>query len=231
LSDSTFGITGKTGNGGFSEAFMSLEGYTSTTSVVQKATINFHVNNVPAAADTTVRLDIDRYAPAGPVIFFTDSFPARSYPTPSDAYAVGCGWPSSYSLAVPATWASGYYRATLTNASGDSTAIPFVVRASAPGSYARLLFCVPVTTFQAYNSWGGKSLYGNEAPDRSKKVSFDRPGGSGPGFELALAQWLVNKGIAVEFCTSVDLHAYPTLLSHYQLRSCKRLASCATPNR
>jgi N,N-dimethylformamidase beta subunit-like protein len=195
---------------------MSLEGYTSATSVAQGATIDFHVNNMPAAGNTTVQLVIDRFAPLGS-FSFTDDFPALSHPTPSDAYAVGCGWPSAYAFEVPATWPSGYYRATLTNTSGEATAIPFVVRASEPGSGAPVLFCVPVTTFQAYNSWGGKSLYLNEAPERSKKVSFQRPGGSGPGNELALAQWLANNSIDVEFCTSVDLHSDGMLLCNYKL--------------
>jgi hypothetical protein len=142
-----------------------------------------------------------------------------SYPTPPGGDASGFGWPSTYTLQVPAEWPSGYYRARLTNASNESTEIPFVVRASAPGSTSTVLFCVPVATFQAYNNRGmhGKSLYPNEAPERLRKVSFDRPGGGGPGFELKFVQWMVRAGIVAEFCTSVDLHADPALLDNYQL--------------
>jgi hypothetical protein len=78
-----------------------------------------------------------------------------------------------------------------------------------------------MATFQAYNGWGGKSLYPNESPDRSRKVSFNRPGGSpldsNEGYSLEFAQWMVRAGIAAEFCTSVDLHSDPDLLRHYQL--------------
>jgi hypothetical protein len=199
---------------------MPLEGYTSTTSVVQGSTINFHISNAlpVGTVDRTVTLLVDRYAPGGSVGFST-SFQAQDNTTrtPPNAYAVGCGWPSAYTLSVPATWPSGYYRATLTNACRESTEISFVVRARAPGSSAPVLFCVPVTTFQAYNGWGGASLYGNEAPERSKKVSFDRPGGSGTGSELLFVQWMVAKGISAEFCTSIDLHAGQQLLRNYKL--------------
>jgi len=195
---------------------MSIEGYTSATSVAQGARIDFHVCNAPAGGGQGVHLVISRWAPQGPFTF-SDSFQAQSYPMRPDAYATGCGWPSAYTLVVPADWPSGYYAATLTNASGDSTTIAFVVRARTPGSGARLLFSIPVTTFQAYNSAGGKSLYGSEDPARARKVSFDRPGGSGPGYELPLVLWMARNGIAAEFCTSIDLHADSTLPRNYQL--------------
>ena len=42
---------------------------------------------------------------------------------------------------------------------------------------ADLLAQLSVTTYQAYNSWGGKSLYkwGSTQHERAAKVSFNRP--------------------------------------------------------
>ncbi len=51
--------------------------------------------------------------------------------------------------------------------------VPYVVSsASAAGTVALV---APITTWQAYNEWGGYSLYDGPAGQRSWAVSFDRP--------------------------------------------------------
>jgi hypothetical protein len=195
---------------------MAIEGYTSHTSVAQGGGIGLHVDNTPAKADEAVRVTVARLgadAPTG----FTDTFAARHHPTPPDASERGCGWPRAYTLAIPCDWPSGFYTATLTNADGDTTDLNFVVRARVPGSASKILVCIPVTTFQAYNEWGGDSLYGTPTARRLRRVSFDRPGGSGPSRPRHLIRWLAKRGIEVEMCTSVDLHEGADLLAAYQL--------------
>jgi hypothetical protein len=193
---------------------MAIAAYASLASVAPGGAIDIHVDNTPSGADTTVKMTVTRLgaeAPEG----VSAAFPAGHYPTPRDASTAGCGWPRATTLAVPASWRSGVYTATLANASGDTMDVVFVVRARVPGESSRVLLCYPTTTFQAYNDWGGKSLYGDG--DRARKVSFDRPGGMGPGQTEPLVRWLAKKGIAVEVCTSHDLHADAGLLGHYQL--------------
>src|SRR5205807_1234894 len=100
---------------------------------------------------------------------------------------VECRWTNPYVLAIPSTpgdptdWASGVYLAKLTTGvSGKQSYIIFAVRDDArPSSY---LFQSSVTTFQAYNSWGGKSLYDfSSTGGRAFKVSFNRPYDDGAG--------------------------------------------------
>src|SRR6266849_1809845 len=77
---------------------------------------------------------------------------------------VECRWSKSYSLTVPdkaidpTDWTSGIYLAKLTaDPSGKQSYIIFVVRDDdRPSQY---LFQSSITTYQAYNNWGGKSLY------------------------------------------------------------------------
>jgi hypothetical protein len=192
-----------------------IEGYASLTSVAAGEEVGLHVDNTPVSPDPSVRLTAARIG-AGPLAF-SAVFKAHHPPTPEDAFAVGCGWPRAYTLAVPPAWPSGFYALTLTNADGDATTIHVVVRARVPGSHAKILVCVPVTTFQAYNEWGGNSLYGTASRERSRRVSFDRPGGTGPGRPAKLLQFLVKRGIPIEVSTSIDLHADPSLLDHYRL--------------
>ena len=54
---------------------------------------------------------------------------------------------------------------------------------------ADLLFQLSVTTYQAYNAWGGKSLYhwGSSGGKRASRVSFNRPYAANPQNPAAAA--------------------------------------------
>jgi hypothetical protein len=124
--------------------------------------------------------------------------------------------------------------------------IPFVVRPTSPGSQARILLAAADTTYEAYNYWGGRSLYGHgcsgldssgnpgaiahiwSAPygllqPRALEVSFLRPFASAVGvlrmqtFEIPMIQWLERNGFRVDVCAASDLHKFPELLSNYRL--------------
>jgi hypothetical protein len=86
-----------------------------------------------------------------------------------------------------------------------------------------LLFQNSVTTWQAYNAWGGKSLYGfNSTGPQATKVSFNRPYTlmSGPSeflfrWEYPMVRWLEREGYDVTYTTNIDTHARPqTLVNH-----------------
>src|SRR6185437_11608282 len=83
-------------------------------------------------------------------------------------------WPISYHLTIGANWTSGVYLLKIIAANGAETyATPLVVRAA--HSSATALVNLPVMTYQAYNLWGGYSLYQHKAgpmlPGRAVKVS------------------------------------------------------------
>ena len=73
---------------------------------------------------------------------------------------------------MPADAASGVYIAKPTRADDDGAShIPFIVRDDDGGS--DLLFQTSDTTWQAYNRYGGYSLY--DGPGHAHKVSYNRP--------------------------------------------------------
>jgi hypothetical protein len=84
---------------------------------------------------------------------------------------------------------------------------------------------VPVNTWQAYNSWGGKSLY--DLPGllpRARVVSFDRPyawfgpGGQGPlGWEVPLVRFIERNGWDVSYQSDVYTDAHPASLLPHRL--------------
>ena len=91
---------------------------------------------------------------------------------------VDCGnWAESASWTVPADATSGIYFARLTRTdTGGASHVVFIVRDDAGSS--DLLFQTSDTTWQAYNRYGGNSLYTGGPgtnPARAYKVSYNRP--------------------------------------------------------
>lgn len=137
-------------------------------------------------------------------------------------------WRPSLTLDVNATWPPGDYLIKLVADNGFQQFIPLAVRDDA--SHAPLLVMNAVTTWQAYNKWGGHSLYeGRSGPgasfvpnQRSQVVSFDRPyvndSGAGDflGNELPLVTLVESLGLDVTYWTNVDLHQRPQLLANHK---------------
>ena len=102
-----------------------------------------------------------------------------AHETPADADSNGCGWPVALTIAVGDDWVSGVYLVTLRahGAQPDRATgyAMFVVRAdSAGGASGNPLLVIATNTYNAYNNWGGRSLYTG-----GHQVSFDRPFGRG----------------------------------------------------
>ena len=194
--------------------------YATSTSVAQGGIIDFCVSS-STAEPATIQVyalvdDPDRWKHIdGPRLFA----PKPPYPhiIPFDAGEKGCRWPVSYSLKVQPDWASTLYRAEFTSsAGGDSRIVEFIVRANHP-SESRILYCWPVTTVEAYNSFAGDLYDDPRYYLRLRQVSFDRPKFLFDKRELQLMAWLKHEGFSVDSCSSVDLHADLTLLSNYNL--------------
>ena len=91
---------------------------------------------------------------------------------------IDCGnWTETAAWSVPSTAVSGVYIAKLTRVdTGGASHIVFVVRDDQ--AQADILFQTSDTTWQAYNTCGGNSLYvggPGTNPGRAYKVSYNRP--------------------------------------------------------
>lgn len=121
-----------------------------------------------------------------------------------------CQWLPSYDVTIGSDWTPGMYLFRLLSDDGGGHFIPLVVL---DDRHADLLVISAITTWNAYNTWGGASLYDGDG-GRSKVVSFDRPydsSGSGHFFggEFEFVQQVESMGIDVTYTTDVDLHARP----------------------
>ena len=82
--------------------------------------------------------------------------------TPADADSNGCGWPVAVTVPIGDDWRSGFYLVTLTAHGAPADRAVGYTRASscrAGAPRARALLVLATNTYNAYNSWGGRSLY------------------------------------------------------------------------
>ena len=140
-------------------------------------------------------------------------------------------WPLSYTAHVPPEWRSGVYVARVGGDAGDSQDIYFVVRRSLQEPVLPIAVQLPTTTINAYNNWGGVSLYEyNSRPAPAIAVSFNRPQQSdalwprGYGFAdewklriKAFVEWLEAAGYEANYVTNNDLHEDSKLLDSCRL--------------
>src|SRR5215213_8964250 len=161
----------------------SIQGYATSIGVDQGQTVSFKVDT--AASD--YRIDIYRmgYYGGSGARKITTIQPSASLPqnqpgcqTTTATGLIDCGnWGVSASWAVPASAVSGIYFAKLTRSdTGGASHIVFVVRDDVRRS--DLLFQTSDTTWHAYNTYGGNSLYTGApgtSPARAYKVSYNRP--------------------------------------------------------
>ena len=214
-----------------------IEGYTSEISVAPGDTLHLHVSTSPDAHYRAVVYRLGWYGGAGarlltciPGCSADESGAAQPVPPPDPVSGnVRAGWPVTDALAIPTTWMSGYYvvQLVLTSGPGAGTArlVPFVLR-DPPGRRSAILVQVPVNTWQAYNAWGGKSLYNfnSSANVPAVKVSFDRPynwRGSHSqtisDWELPLVRFLEREGYDVSYQADSDTDRDPDSLVEHRL--------------
>lgn len=201
-----------------------LEAYASGTSVRQGGSISFHARNPLGSRTkdknftmTVVKLGVPDQN------MLTATVSLRDRVVPANASSDGCGWPAEYVLNVPVTWPSGLYYATF-GAGVQVCCVPFVIRPASGTVAEKVLVQIPVTTAQAYNSYGGKSLYAynSTAEVPATNVSFDRPHTDPSNlafdpWQAPFVRWLAKNRISADFCTSIDLHQDALLLNGYQL--------------
>jgi hypothetical protein len=149
-----------------------VEGYAGRSSYRPGDELTLHSSCSTSAYD----LEIHRWGATREHVWSSSGLAGVHHPTPDDADAHGCGWPAAVTLTIPDTWRSGYYVVTL-RAHGapperSVAHAAFVVRAGSERAHALLV--VATNTYNAYNDWGGRSLYTG-----GHEVSFRRPYGRG----------------------------------------------------
>ena len=195
-----------------------IEGFATDISVNHGQTVRFKVKSTASA----YRLDVYRLGYYGglgarkvatlrPSIALPQSQPACLSDVTTGL--TDCGnWAESLAWPVPANATSGIYIAKLVREAGaaGSNHMIFVVRDD--DGRSDLLFQASDTTWQAYNQYGGNSLYVGSPAGRAYKVSYNRPfttRGTTPedwvfDAEYPMLRWLEANGYNVSYSTGID---------------------------
>ncbi|GGK65537.1 hypothetical protein GCM10011405_11920 [Rufibacter glacialis] len=134
-----------------------LEGYTDKAFYLPGETVSFHLK----AWQPQNHLRLQRNIADGEWEEIADHrFEALPQPDVLDEAQQGCHWSIGWQFTLPPTAAQGYYRAQLTHPSLEKPSeIHFLVGPASP--IAKVAVLAPVTTWVAYNAYGGQSLYRN----------------------------------------------------------------------
>jgi hypothetical protein len=213
-----------------------IEGYASATSVARGESIRLYVNTAePSYSMSVYRIGwyggVGGRLVAGPINRTGRVQPAPT--TDATTRLVECNWTDPYELFIPnnqndsTDWASGVYLVKLTaSSSRKQSYIIFTVRDDQ--RQAAGMFQSGVTTYAAYNNWGGYSFYEIDSRNNrpAYKLSFNRPyrnpqrpyNGKGAGdflsWEIMMLRFMEREGYDVKYCTNIDVDATPHMLTN-----------------
>ncbi|WP_436641635.1 DUF4082 domain-containing protein [Microbaculum sp. FT89] len=215
-----------------------IQGFATDISVNVGETVDFKINT----NSTNYRIDIYRIGYyGGDGARLVDSIvrqlaQPQVQPAPLVEAARGLvdagNWAVSASWTVPTDAVSGIYFARLERQDGTPgvSLTPFVVRDD--GAATDIVFQTSDTTWQAYNAWGGASLYENQlqggTDSRAYAVSYNRPykintsvyGGPWDYIftgEYAAIRWLERNGYDVSYISGVDVARSGNLLLDHKV--------------
>jgi hypothetical protein len=209
-----------------------IEAFTNPVSVNGGQRINIYVSTTALAYSLQVYRMGWYQGLGGHLLLTMSALRGIRQPAPTIDLAtrmVSCSnWRDPVTLMIPASWVSGIYVVKLLSSEGYMRYTLFVVRNDA--SRAPILFQSSILTYQAYNNWGGYSLYlgpntqhENVSSQRAYVVSFDRPYHRDDGlgdfarYEYNLLRWVERQGYNVSYSSDVDADLNAASLLHHRL--------------
>ncbi len=192
-----------------------ISGYVSSQAVAAGSSESVYVS-APGARTITIRVyRMGWYGgKGGRLVLVSRKLRVRSQPACTHRDSTGlteCRWHPSLSFPIPAALTSGVYIVALRSSAGAHSDCLFVIR---PSRAPPLLVQIPTATYEAYNQWGGDSLYpggkhvGVTGTGQGVEVSYDRPyatlTGAGEFFlrDVAIVRFLERYGYQTGYTTS-----------------------------
>ena len=213
-----------------------ITGYASETSLAPGESFHLHVAAPPGSRYRVLVYRLGWYQGIGGRLVMCvpgcrSSHAAIAQPPPTAPGSVTglfrAPWLVTDRVEIPSDAVSGYYEAKLEIVGGAYAgavgSVPLIVRQSPLAPASAVLVQVPVNTWEAYNPWGGKSLYQFGTSRHAFEVSFDRPfdeqelHNMGTELELPWVRFLERNGIDVSYQTDVDTDQAPGSLLHHRL--------------
>ena len=200
-----------------------VEGYVAEQAIAPGQTQSVYVN-APGAHEVTLQVyRMGWYGgTGGRLVLQSAPVPAITQPACAHSYYTGltqCRWHATLSFEIPQALPSGVYIVKLDASDGAQSDCLFVVRSSKP---TPLLVEIPTASYEAYNVWGGDSLYPGATKlvdltgtTQGVEVSYDRPyatqTGAGQFFirEVSMVRFLERYGYPVSYTTIESIDGDP----------------------
>jgi putative cell wall-binding protein len=188
-----------------------MQGYTNKTSYLPGENIQLFINSLKNYNMEIYRMGY--YGGKGAELKVAyGPYSAYRQTSSINSVTMAANWKKTVDLTIPNDWESGMYLVKLIDSDLKESYIPFVLKDANPNP-GGLGVLIAMNTYQAYNNWGGKSLYGyNSSNGQSAiKVSFNRPyyEGNGSGqffaYEYNMIRWLEKKGYKISYYTNQDI--------------------------
>ncbi len=204
-----------------------IEGYSGQVSYSHGEELKLHTST----SGQQYGIQIKRHGAKVETVFSKSGIRGAEHSIPENASSHGCKWPVGFRMSIPANWKSGYYEVLFRtedrggkfvhrNRRSAEGGCYFILRAANPGENSKILLQFSVNTYNAYNNWGGSSLYGfhGRAKLQGNRVSFHRPPRTlFPNWEAPFVAWAENNGYELEYASNMDLELRPEILRNYRL--------------
>jgi hypothetical protein len=205
-----------------------LAAYTGSTSVDAGQSIGIYINDTRGGAIRGTLYRLGYYQNRGARLIA--SYPnIRTGTQPACIRAAGtglvsCPWTRTLTIHTQANWVSGIFLLRLDGVHRQIALTYFVVRND--GYVAPIVVQDASETSQAYNRFGGESLYhsfNHEGRTRAYEVSYDRPYASGGGvgtlfsWEFDMVRWLEGSGYDVTYVSDIDVATNPLILRSHRV--------------
>lgn len=196
-----------------------VEGYTGKVSYAPGEELTLAIS----CSGPSYKVTITRLGAKRETVWTSENLPGQVHPIPERSSSHGCGWPVALKLPIPKEWKSGYYHVSLQTSDGGGGFVHrnkrtaegqcfFVLRGKQEGPRPKILLQLSTNTYNAYNNWGGYSLYAYHARNgiQGHRVSFHRPPASQfSRWEEPFVIWAEENGIEMDYIANNDLEFHP----------------------
>lgn len=196
-----------------------IEGYAGKVSYAPGEELTLCVSSGGAAFS----VEITRLGAVPVRVWGAENVAGQAYPVPENASSHGCAWPVAVRVKIPPEWKSGYYQVVLRTRDGGGgfthrsarsaeAGCYFVLRGGGTAPRAKIVLQLSTNTYNAYNNWGGFSLYAYNGRDGNQghRVSFERPPASQFGsWEQPFVEWAERQGFEMDYIANNDLEFHP----------------------
>ncbi|MDP4083232.1 MAG: cell wall-binding repeat-containing protein [Bacillota bacterium] len=201
-----------------------IEGYSDQISYFPGQTIQLKVH----APNLTFSINMIRYGKEEKILKNISTISGQPQNYFPDSYKEGAEWDTTYQFKIPDNWQSGLYAARLFD-HANQFFVTFVIKNKQPLK-KDIAVLSSTDTWQAYNDWGGKSLYTYQVMNGKSifqnVVSFERPNpkadpngdvGHLANGEKHILSWLESMGYHYDLMADHDLNDNPHLLDPYKV--------------